>query len=75
MDERFDPGRRDGRASWTHTHVHALRAAYRDGRLVVSADSADLARARTEDGHAIDARDVADAMLRKLLPPAPKRPG
>ena len=47
-------------------HVHALRTAYRDGRLVVSADAGDLARARTEDAHAIDARDVADAMLRRL---------
>ena len=48
-------------------HLHALRAAYCEGRLVVSADSGDLARARIADGHAIDARDVADAMLRKLV--------
>ena len=56
-------------------HLHALRAAYRDGRLVVSADSGDLTRARSQHGHAIDARDVADAMLRKLLPGARKRLG
>lgn len=55
--------------------MHALRTAYRGGRLVVSADSGDLARARTEAGHAIDARDVADAMLRKLLPRAREDPG
>ena len=48
-------------------HLHALRAAYCEGRLVVSADSGDLARARIADGHAIDARDVADAMLRELV--------
>jgi hypothetical protein len=57
------------------SHVHALRAAYRDGRLVVSADSGDLTRTRSQHGHAIDARDVADAMLRKLLPGARKRLG
>ena len=48
-------------------HLQALRAAYRGGRLVVSADSGDLARARIAHGHAIDARDVADAMLRELI--------
>lgn len=48
-------------------HVHALRAAYLGGRLVVSADRCALTQARRQDGHAIDARDVADAMLRELL--------
>lgn len=55
-------------------HVQALRTAYRDGRLMVSADSRALARARLEHGHAIDARDVADAMLRALLAHGRKRP-
>ena len=50
-----------------HAQVRALREAYRDGRLVVSADSDTLARARREREHAIDARDVAEAMLRSLL--------
>ena len=53
-------------------HLHALRAAYCEGRLVVSADSGDLARARIADGHAIDARDVADAMLRDLAGGLPR---
>jgi hypothetical protein len=47
--------------------VQELRAAYRGGRLVVSADSRALALARLRDAHAIDAHDVADAMLRRLL--------
>ncbi len=46
--------------------MQELRAAYLGGRLVVSADSVTLARARLEQGHPIDARDVAEAMLRKL---------
>jgi hypothetical protein len=46
--------------------VCALREAYRGGRLVVSADPCALARARLGNGHAIDARDVADAVLREM---------
>ena len=48
------------------THVYALREAYRGGRLVISADPCALARARLDNGHAIDARDVADAVLREI---------
>ncbi len=47
-------------------HVQALRAAYLRGRLVVSADCVTLARARLARGHPIDARDVAESMLRWL---------
>ena len=64
MSEHSDPSSGDQPLD---QHVHALRAAYRSGRLVVSADSGTLARARLREAHAIDARDVADAMLRELL--------
>ena len=55
--------------------LRALQAAYREGRLVVSADPGALARARLRHEHAIDARDVADALLRKLQSRAGSRPG
>ena len=67
MTERFDGPRRHEARPRGDPQVRALREAYRGGRLVVSADSATLARARREREHAIDARDVADAMLRRLL--------
>ena len=51
--------------------MHALRAAYRSGRLVISDDPGDLARVRGAGGHAIDAHEVADAMLRRLAPRPP----
>ena len=70
MNERFDAGGGEGEPE-AATDVHALRRAYREGRLVVSGDRGDLARARLTDGHAIDVRDVADAMLREMLPPPP----
>lgn len=63
----------DERARDRDPQVDALRNAYRGGRLVVSADAGALARARLHDGHAIDARDVAEAMLRELLRGSRKR--
>ena len=72
VSERLDHG--EGAAD-RGSHVRALRAAYRGGRLVVSADPCDLARMRlVEEAHAIDSRDVADAMLRELLMGAGKPP-
>ena len=44
--------------------VHRLRAAYAMGELVVMADAEALRLARRAGAHAIDTRDVADAMLR-----------
>ena len=67
MKEGFDAISGGEGAPADRPHVRALRAAYRGGRLVVSADSATLTRARLERGHAIDARDVAEAMLCRML--------
>lgn len=53
--------------------VRVLRTAYDARQLVVSDDRGALARARLTGGRAIDARDVADAMLRELLQPRAHR--
>ena len=74
MSERFHIAR-GGQGADMDRHVRALRAAYDGGRLLVSADSGALARARLEHGHAIDARDVADAMLKELLWSPARRQG
>ena len=71
MNERFDGARGEEWPPRMDPHVHALRAAYRRGRILVSADPGALARARVDEGHAIDAREVADAMLRRLLRGSP----
>ena len=66
VNERSDESRGAWETPRGSQRVEALRAAYRDGRLLVSADPCALARARLEEAHAIDARDVADAVLRQL---------
>ena len=70
MNEPFDVSRG---ASVRGPQIEALRDAYRDGRLVVSADPGALARTRLQHGHAIDARDVADAVLREISADAFRR--
>jgi hypothetical protein len=64
VDERSNSGGRGEGDPEAGARVRALRAAYHGGRLVVTDDEGALERARLRDGHAIDARDVADAMLR-----------
>ena len=70
VNEPFDVS---GGAPVRAPQIAALREAYRDGRLVVSADPGALARTRLENGHAIDARDVADAVLREISADAFRR--
>ena len=71
VEERFEVVR--GEARDAGARVRALRAAYHARGLVVSDDRRALARARLRGGRAIDARDVADAMLRELLAAPPGR--
>lgn len=66
--ERFEVVRGEG-ASDARVRVRELRSAYRARRLVVSDDRGALARTRLNGGRAIDAGDVAEAMLRELLRP------
>ena len=72
VEERFEVVRGEDEARDAGARVRALRAAYRARHLVVSDDRRALARARLRGGRAIDARDVADAMLSELLA-APRR--
>jgi len=71
VKERFDVIRGGNDAG---ARVRALRSAYHARHLVVSDDHRALARARLGGGRAIDARDVADAMLRELIAAPRRRP-
>lgn len=71
VKERFEVvggGTRDADA-----RVRELRTAYDARQLVVSDDRGTLARARLSGGRAIDASNVAEAMLRELLRPRAHR--
>lgn len=71
--KRFEVVGGEGEVPDAAARVRALRTAYQARRLVISDDTGALARTRLSGGRAIDARDVAEAMLRELVRPSADR--